>query len=183
MTDVVSQKKILRQQINDQKKLLTAEIRNRQAKQVFDQLEQQDTFIHSDHMLCYWSLPDELPTHEFMNKWYRKKNFYLPKVVGVELSLHLYKGESSLSKGAYGIWEPTGAELLQPEVIDVIIVPGVAFAASGNRMGRGGGYYDRLLPKLQSAYKVGVGFNFQLVEGIPTEPHDINMDCVITGRT
>ena len=80
--------------------------------------------------------------------------------------------------GSYNIIEPIGTPIPASE-IDLIIVPGVAFDKSGNRLGRGKGFYDRLLHNL-SAIKIGVGYDFQLIEKINTEPHDIAMDAIIT---
>lgn len=62
--------------------------------------------------------------------------------------------------------------------IDVILVPGVAFDAYGNRLGRGKGYYDKIL-KQTNAYKIGVCFDFQFIENVPTEVHDVKMDKVV----
>ena len=59
-------------------------------------------------------------------------------------------------------------------------ISSVAFDRNGNRLGRGKGYYDRLLPRIPSAYKAGICFPFQLVEEVPAEPFDIRMDEVIT---
>ena len=80
----------------------------------------------------------------------------------------------------FGIGEPTGPEFTDLESIDMIIVPGVAFDSHGNRMGRGRGFYDRLLKSTPNAAKIGVGYDFQLLDTIPVEPHDVPMDCVIT---
>ncbi len=79
----------------------------------------------------------------------------------------------------FGIEEPTGAEFTDLDKVDLIIVPGVAFDRQRNRMGRGRGFYDRLLKSTPNAYKVGVGFNFQLVDNVPVEPFDVPMDNVI----
>ena len=65
------------------------------------------------------------------------------------------------------------------EGFDLILVPGIGFDAIGNRLGRGKGYYDRLL-SITQGYKCGIGFEEQLVEEIPAAEHDIKMDCVIT---
>jgi 5-formyltetrahydrofolate cyclo-ligase len=65
--------------------------------------------------------------------------------------------------------------------IDLIVVPGLAFSRDGHRLGRGGGFFDRLLAgPAAAAYKLGVCFDFQLLESIPIEPHDIVMDTVVT---
>jgi len=68
-----------------------------------------------------------------------------------------------------------------PATIDVVVVPGLAFTTSGDRLGQGGGWYDRFLASLRpEAIKIGVAFAPQIVESLPVEPHDIRMDVVIT---
>ena len=64
--------------------------------------------------------------------------------------------------------------------IELVVVPGMAFDKQGHRLGRGKGYYDRLLPKLTNAYKLGVCFPYQYIEEVPTDEHDIRMDEVLT---
>lgn len=81
--------------------------------------------------------------------------------------------------GHYGIREPIDPVFLPLEAIDVMIIPGVAFDARGNRLGRGGGYYDRLLAAFDG-FTAGVAFAFQLVPCVPTEPHDRSVQVVVT---
>lgn len=130
--------------------------------------------------MLYHSLKDEVDTHAFIRKWSRKKRILLPVVVGDDLELRIYTGPDDMAIGAYGIDEPTGELFTDYAAIDFIAVPGVAFDRSGNRLGRGKGYYDRLLPRIPSAYKAGICFPFQLVEEVPAEAFDIRMDEVIT---
>lgn len=130
--------------------------------------------------MLYHSLKDEVDTHAFIRKWSREKCILLPVVVGDDLELRLYTGPEDLTVGAYGIEEPTGARFTDYAAIDLIVVPGVAFDRDGNRLGRGKGYYDRLLPRIPSAYKIGICFPFQLVDEVPAEPFDIRMDEIIS---
>jgi 5-formyltetrahydrofolate cyclo-ligase len=127
----------------------------------------------------YYSLKDEVQTDAFIEKWYQQKNILLPVVQGEDLILRQYTGKESLQTGAYHIEEPVGEVFSSYQKIDAVIVPGVAFDKKGNRLGRGKGYYDRLLPQLK-ATKIGICFPFQLVEEVPTEPFDIKMDKIIT---
>ncbi len=107
-----------------------------------------------------------------------KKHFYLPRVNGVNLDILPYD-RSRLELGAFHIEEPVGDELTDPAEIELIVVPAVAYDRRGNRLGRGKGFYDRLLSTTK-ATKIGVGYDFQLVDEIDVEPHDIPMDMVIT---
>jgi 5-formyltetrahydrofolate cyclo-ligase len=68
-----------------------------------------------------------------------------------------------------------------PTAVDVVIVPGVAFTPDGARLGQGGGWYDRFLAEVRpECTSIGVGFDPQVVDVLPTEPHDIRLDCVVT---
>lgn len=146
-----------------------------------DKLEQMPVFILAETVLLYHSLKDEVYTHEFVEKWKDKKNLLLPVVTGNELELRRYSGKQDLETGSYGIEEPTGELFTDYQEIDLAIIPGVSFDADGNRLGRGKGYYDRLLPKL-NAYNIGLCFSFQVCENIPAESFDIKMDAVLTDK-
>lgn len=148
------------------------------AEAVFSRLENSAAFQLAEKILIYHSLPDELDTRRFLDKWKNRKKFFLPRVNGVNLEILPYE-ESRLEIGSFHIEEPSGDELHPVEEIEVIIVPGVAFDRKGHRLGRGKGYYDRLL-QTAAATKIGVGYEFQLVEEIPVEPHDVRMDIIIT---
>lgn len=150
------------------------------AMEVFRQLEDTAAFMLAEHILVYHSLPDELSTHDFLTKWSKKKHFYLPRVNGVNLEILPYD-ESRLELGAFHIEEPTGNNTVAIEDIELVVVPGVAYDHAGNRLGRGKGFYDRLLCETK-ATKVGVGYDFQLLDEIPSEPHDIKMDLIITQK-
>lgn len=150
-----------------------------QSSTVLTALERHPAFQAASTVLLYYSLPDEVNTHAFVRKWSKSKKVVLPVVVGDELELRLFTGEQDLVKGSYGILEPAGCLFSDYEAIACIVVPGVAFDRRGHRLGRGKGYYDRLLPQLSHAYKIGVCFPFQLVPAVPTEESDIRMDAVI----
>ena len=173
-------KEDIRRNIKARKCLLSAVERMEAANRVFEQLERTAAFMMSDNILLYHSLPDELSTVEFINKWHDRKHFFLPRVNGVNLDILPYD-RSRLHIGAFNIEEPEGDEVTPIDVIELIVVPGVAYDVNGNRVGRGKGYYDRLLAESR-AVKIGVGYDFQLVDEIEAEPHDVRVDIVITDR-
>ena len=147
------------------------------------QVEQLPQFRDSQTILLYWSMEDEVQTHDFVNRWYQQKTLLLPCVDGDDLRLRQYTGPECLKEGEqFGIGEPTGPEFTDLNSVQMIIVPGVAFDRHNNRMGRGRGFYDRLLKSTPNAYKVGVAFNFQMVELVPTEEFDVPMNAVITEK-
>lgn len=142
-------------------------------------LEARPAFRAASTVVLYYSLEDEVDTHAFVQAWSEKKRILLPVVKGEELELREYTGPQDLAVGAYHIEEPVGNAFMAYGEIDLIVVPGVAFDLQGHRLGRGKGYYDRLLPRLPHARKIGLCFPFQVVEEVPVEPFDIPMDEVV----
>ncbi len=171
-------KQTVRSKIRATKALLTASEKKAAAESVWAMLENTAAFMMSDHILMYHSLADELDTHGLLKKWCRSKRFYLPRVNGVNLDILPFDPDT-LEEGAYHIMEPSGSETTPLSTIEMIIVPAVAYDVRGNRVGRGKGFYDRLLADAK-AMKVGVGYDFQVVDEIDAEPHDVGVDVVIT---
>lgn len=177
----VMEKSEIRRKVKTLRTMLSDMEKRNAAKEVFDRLEKTAAFVLAERILMYHSLPDELYTHEFLSKWSSRKRFFLPRVNGVDLEILPYE-ESRLELGSFHIEEPTGTNTVDPAEIELIVVPAVAYDRKGNRLGRGKGFYDRLL-KTTKATKIGVGYEFQLYEELPTEPHDVGMDMVITQST
>ena len=155
-----------------------------QAADVLSALEAHPRWQAAHTVLLYHSLPDEVDTHAFIRRWSARKRILLPVVKGDDLELRLYTGDDRLTEGAFHIDEPTGTAFTDYAAIDLAVIPGVAFDRRGNRLGRGKGYYDRLLPRIPTAYKLGLCFPFQvlnqILNQIPAEAHDIPMDEVLT---
>ncbi len=172
------EKTAIRRKINAMRRMLSEEERISAAEEVFNRLEQTAAFLMADKVLMYHSLPDELSTHAFLKKWGSRKLFFLPRVNGVNLEILPYD-ESRLELGSFHIEEPTGNDVVDTDEIELIIVPAVAYDRRGNRLGRGKGFYDRLLSSAK-ATKIGIGYEFQLVDELPTESHDVPVDYVIT---
>lgn len=142
-------------------------------------LEHCKLFVNSKNILCYWAMDDEIDTKSFMQKWSGQKNFLLPSINGDELEIKLFKGIENMQNGTrFNIPEPIGDAFIDYEAIDMIIVPGRAFDEEGHRIGRGLGFYDRILGTIR-AKKIGVCFGCQIFGNIQTEEHDIKMDIVL----
>jgi 5-formyltetrahydrofolate cyclo-ligase len=105
-----------------------------------------------------------------------------PRVSRDDLVLVVTTASETLYPGYRGIAEPTGPPL-DPDELDAVILPGVAFDPTGGRLGQGGGHYDRLLARLPArTVRIGVGFACQLVPRVPREPHDGLLDVIVTDR-
>lgn len=96
------------------------------------------------------------------------------------LEHHRYTGQDQLVPGIFGTQHPAGDEPYTG-TFDMILVPGLAFTATGDRLGYGGGYYDTFLPQHPKAFTVAVCFPFQVVDALPVEAHDRTVDHVVYG--
>ncbi|NCD31871.1 MAG: 5-formyltetrahydrofolate cyclo-ligase [Spartobacteria bacterium] len=107
-----------------------------------------------------WVVPARLP-HDVLYQWVA------------------YHPDMELEKGPDKVLQPVRQVVVKPETIDTVLVPGLGFSERGERLGRGGGFYDRLLAAT-SGLKVGVAYECQIMSVLPVENHDIMMDCVAT---
>lgn len=171
-------KKELRSQIRLLKKQHSKESLQEQSKLILSKLENHEAFKEAKIVMLYSSLPDEVQTLEFIERWRNEKRIILPTVVGDDI-IPVELGEDiDFAIGDFDILEPQ-SEPYQGSY-DLIVVPGMAFDRKGNRIGRGKGYYDRFLSKHLTIKRIGICFNFQLVEEVPTEDNDIRMNEVIS---
>ena len=172
-------KQELRQAIRERKRQHTGDELAELSLAAVSKLMAHPRYLAARTVMLYCSLPDEVSTERLLD-CSGGKAVVLPRVTGpATMELCLYDGPVSLSEGAFGIMESTGQAFTAYQEIDLAVVPGMAFDAQGNRLGRGRGYYDRLLPLLPRAYKIGLCFPFQLIGNVPTQPTDIAMDEVI----
>ncbi len=112
----------------------------------------------------------------------RDKRIVYPRIDGGSLQLGEVHDLSELVEGPWKLREPVPAaeKTVDPATVDFAVVPGIAFSHRNERLGRGGGYYDRLLAQMPRAFKIGVCFHFQLFAELPVETHDISVNEVIT---
>lgn len=175
-------KQELRNHMRQLKSRYTAEQRATLSAQVTERLERHPLFVAAKTILLYYSLPDEVCTHALIGRAAGNKRVLLPVVASdTRLVLRLYTGEEHLAHGAFGIDEPMGNDENDLSQIDLAVVPGMAFDAEGHRLGRGRGYYDRLLAHLRplGVPIIGLCFPFQIVTHVPTDENDIAMDEVV----
>ena len=167
----------IRSAIKALKKQHSKEELQAQSELIMRKLEQHPDFLKAQKIMLYSSLPDEVQTQAFIEKWRHQKHIILPTVVGDDIIPVELAANTGFAVGDFNILEPQNDAYHGD--FDLIVVPGVAFDRMGNRMGRGRGFYDRLLKSTPQAVKVGVAYGFQLLDEIPVEPHDVKMNAVI----
>lgn len=142
-------------------------------------------FTTAKNIMFYMSVNNEVDLQEAMESVRGRKNIILPKTDLQNVKIVPYKvsnPQDDLEAGAFGIPEPKRtSQLFDKEELNLILVPGVAFDLQGNRIGHGKGYYDRFL-KETSALKMGIAYEFQIVDSINTEEYDIPVDFIITEK-
>ncbi len=130
---------------------------------------------------AYAALPGEPDLRPL--DWVGDRTVLLPRVDGEDLVFHAVSNANQLKSGTFGVMEPDPAKCpaFDPREADIIFVPGLAFSAEGLRLGRGRGFYDRLLAALPAdILRVGVCFAEQIMADLPSEPHDEEVDVVLS---
>jgi 5-formyltetrahydrofolate cyclo-ligase len=144
-------------------------------------------FAAAANVALFDALPSEPDTSGLWLEKRGERCFCYPRVIGEEIAFYRVRTLDELTTAAWNpaLREPArdAASAVASAEIDVILVPGLAFTRDGQRLGRGGGFYDRLLVQLPAhTLKLGVCFDFQIVERLPSEPHDQRVDAVVTER-
>lgn len=134
---------------------------------------------------CYISFGSEVYTHGLIRKYVNEKTIFIPvidKRNHIPYLSHL-KDWKELESSVYGILQPRKEflRIVDFREIELAIVPGIAFDEEGNRIGYGKGYYDRLLSRLD-AVKIALAYDFQIMNQIPNEKHDVKMDVIVTDK-
>lgn len=136
----------------------------------------------ADTVLLYSAIQGEVDTAQLIAQWCGVKRIVLPLVVGDDLVLKEYH-PGSLLPGYKGIMEPSvDSVTVEPSEVQMVVVPGVAFDKDCRRLGRGKGYYDRLLSRVHCP-KIGLAFDWQIVEAVPVDDWDVALDSVVTSTT
>ena len=175
---IKEEKFALRREIRGQVGRIPIEERESRSRHICNQLLALPEIKDSPFLLAFASMRTE-PNLDAL--WTGSLNLVFPLVVGDELELWHVPEEDCLTIGSFGIREPVPerCEMVSIAEIDTILVPGVAFCPSnGLRLGRGGGFYDRLLAQAR-AQTIGICFTEQLRDHIPSEPHDCTVDGII----
>ena len=176
----------------DDKRVIRAEVRRRikqmsevekqsSAAEIFAKVEATEAFADANCVALFVAMWDEVPTTEVLEHWRSMgKRVVVPRVEGDIMRYYDYHPDH-MAVGAFGIIEPTGDQEVEADAIDLMIVPARAFTPKGDRLGRGGGFYDKYM-SLEGfrAVKYGVAFSCQIFDSLPTDPHDIQVDGVFT---
>ena len=141
-----------------------------------------NSFDGGGAVAVYLATPDEIDLSDFIHEMLdRGVKVVAPRWNGKTYKLVRLKSlsEGDLRRGPMGILEPKASRIIKPSKVAAWIVPGLAFTIHGDRLGYGGGWYDRLMANAKG-FKIGVAHDFQIVENLPHEPHDIQLIRIVT---
>lgn len=170
-------KKSIRQEVRRRIKLMSEELKHEESEAVFSAIEAMPLFDEVECIALFAAMWDEVPTTHVLERWREiGKRVVVPRVEGDIMRYYDYHPDR-MTEGAFGIIEPVGDVEVAASDIDLMIVPARAFTPEGDRLGRGGGFYDKYmaLPGFR-AVKYGVAFGCQIFDSLPTDPHDIPVD-------
>ncbi|MDB1933876.1 MAG: 5-formyltetrahydrofolate cyclo-ligase [Clostridium sp.] len=179
------EKKVLRNKILEIRDSLNNNEKELIDNKIFNELINTDLYKRSINIFIYISFSNEINTRNIIEKAFKdKKNVFIPKVYKDDKLMKAIKLNSidELKKNSMGILEPIDdSNYIEKENIDLIVVPGVVFDKECNRIGYGGGYYDRYLKDIKSKKnKIALAYDLQIVDKIESEVHDIKVDYIIT---
>lgn len=182
---------MLRQQLNAKRLAVTAAERHTAALQATKLFTQHKLFMEAKHIACYLPRQEEFDAIPIIQAiWQANKKCYLPVLSKQKehcMEFAPYQSDSDLQPNRYRILEPVTDERIVAEKLDVVILPLVGFDLHGNRLGVGGGYYDRTFAFLLGKTRVkptliGLGYEFQCVSELPCESWDVPLDGMITEK-
>lgn len=175
-------KEVIREEMRRHRRNLTPEQVRKKSEIIRYKLEGKKIFKEAETVMMYISAFKEPETFTIIeNLLSQNKKVVVPvSVASTHTILPTYlESMKELEKGAYGVLEPTIIRAVNPDDIDVVVVPGIAFDMHRNRLGFGKGYYDRLLENMH-AKKIALCYDFQIVDDLPVSDNDIPMDLILT---
>ncbi len=180
-TAMISNKSQIRQLMREQLSQLSDQDILLSAKQVLQNIHRLPINFKNKKIGVYASIKNEINTDLIVEYLLSEKTkIFFPKIDQNQIHFYQVQSKKELIMNGLGIGEPVDTDpLLLADSLDYCFIPGLAFDQQGHRLGRGLGYYDRYLENTLCV-KLGLAYDFQIVESIPVDYHDVHMDWVIS---
>lgn len=170
----------LRAWIRQKKREMTQQEIACASEELADQFLQTELYRRAETLYGYLPYNQEVRTWSILEQALRDgKKVAVPKVYGDTMKFIYMTDFTALEKSSFGIPEPVADDPVADDPAALVLMPGLAFDAKGNRMGYGGGYYDKFLAAEPNHPTVALCYAFQLVQSIPSDTHDIPVDLVL----
>lgn len=179
----MKEKQLIRKEILAKRKSLDEAEVNRLSMLIVNNIINTDLYKKAGSLCIYMPIRNEVDVTLIKEKaWEDGKKLYLPVVNDDEMEFMLYRENDELKPGAYDIFEPTSGIILDPAADKniLIIMPGSVFSINRDRIGYGGGYYDKYLEKYAMCKTLAAAYGFQVLSEIPSESHDKKPDMIVT---
>lgn len=185
--ELLMDKKLLRKTMIEKRDGVDVLYRQKAEIQIKNTLLEKDFYKKSKNIFIYVGFGSEIDTSVYIKEFLEDgKKIYVPRIGKVSRIMDAVEidGLEDLKANKYGILEPSDENQgVNKDILDLIILPGVAFDENGGRLGYGGGYYDTFLQDgLNGVTKVVLAYDFQIVKALPLEEHDIKADYIITEK-
>ncbi len=176
-------KSLLKQQMLEKRSLLSKDEISKKSSLIKNSLFNLEQYKTSKAIMFFVSIGNEVNTHEMIKHALKDKAVIIPKVLhhGIEPSV-IISFDNLIAAGKFKIPEPIESMKIAYKNIGMVLVPGIAFDEHGHRIGYGLGYYDKFLRNVPKAVKIGLAFDFQIVDKAPIEPHDVPVDIIVTEK-
>ena len=181
-TDLQIKKDEIRKQILEKRSNLSLEEVDKKSELIIENLT--PYLKNAQNIMIFMDMKNEVRITKLI-ELYPEKNFFISKIVNSknrEMKINKYN-ENELVLHKFGYYESSSDDFYDEKILDIVVVPALAFDSSKNRIGFGGGYYDTFLNKVREKNKntlfIGVCYDFQMIEEVPIEGHDITLDLVI----
>ena len=176
-------KKELRKEILDIRSSLTGDDVKRHSETICSRLTDTQQYRRAENVCLYMPIRNEVDVTLIMERARADgKTVWLPRVRDGLMHFHLYDEETALVGGAFGIQEPDSESVLAPGCETLVVMPGAVFSENRDRIGYGGGYYDRFLEKYGECMTAAVCYDFQIMAEIPAEEHDIRPELIVSEK-
>lgn len=179
---VLEEKDRLRRDLLEKRRNLPQSLCREKSALILKVLLSEKIFSDASGVALYFPVNGEVDTREIFKKCVDlKKKVFFPKTLGSDLVFLRTRNIEELTPGAFAIPEPPAdAERARGDELDLVLVPGVAFDFSGNRIGYGKGFYDRFLKDIPRQMRFGLAYRFQVLENIPSHETDVKTGRIIT---
>lgn len=182
-SDINSTKKSLRKDILTIRNNISKELISDYSCKIINQIKALPLYLDARDICIYMPIRNEVNlTYIIKAARAAGKRIWLPKVTDNEMDFYPYDEKTRLTEGAYHIPEPDSDVKLLPDEHTLVIMPGAVFDKRHNRIGYGGGYYDRYLVRNPLCSKIAVCYEFQIVDDIPSEEHDVKPELIVTEK-
>lgn len=150
---------------------------------ICENIRKSKVYQEANDVCLYMPINNEVDVALLIDDVYKDgKCAWLPRIFGDDMEMYYYDQDTPVVLGAFNITEPDSDRVLEPDDKTLVVMPGAVFSLDRDRIGYGGGFYDKYLDKHKGVKTVAACYDMQIKEKIPTEPHDIKPQAVVSEK-